>query len=329
MLVGMSHRTIIFGLSIALVAAACGGADTASNTTSRDTTTTTTAAVETTPTSQPETTTTTEVTGPTLSLSTEGWPELVNGFHYEGWAIVDGSPVTTGKFNVIDGEVVSVDGDPIDVFEVDSVDAASAIVITIEPSGDTDEIPSDTHFLAGDVVDGTADLTVAHPAALGTDFGDADGTFLLATPTDDDDSNELSGIWFLELPGPEPSLDLPTLPAGWIYEGWAIVDGIPLTSGTFLSATGEDNAAPFSGPEPGPAFPGEDYLVNAPDEITLPTDLSGGTVVISVEPSPDDDPAPFVFKPLIGVAAEDATDHESYRFELNDDPLPSGTATLG
>ena len=314
---------LLIGVTFAMIAAACSPSDTD--------------AAETTTTTQPETTTSTvRVTttteaprGPTLRLEVSGWPTLQNGFHYEGWAIVDGSPVTTGKFNVEDGNVIGLDGEPIDLLEVEAIESATAIVITIEPSGDTDEVPADTHFLAGDVANGQADLTIGHAAAIGTDLSDAAGTFLLATPTDDDDSNELSGIWFIELPGPTASLQLPELAAGWRYEGWAVIDGVPLSSGTFVLVEGPDDAALFSGPNTGPPFPGEDYLVNAPEAVTFPTDLSGATVVISVEPYPDDDPAPFVLKPLLGTAAEDATDHQSYPLDLNDAPLPTGTAIIG
>ncbi len=320
----LSKRIGLFAI-LGLVLAACSpAADSGA-----EATTTTEAAVEsTTTTTVPPTTSTPEPMVPELSLSVAGWPRLEGGFHYEGWAIVDGSPVTTGKFNVQDDSIVDLDGNAIEAFAVPGIESASAIVITIEPAGDTDDIPADTHFVAGDVVDGSADLTIAHQAALGTDFSDAAGTFLLATPTDDPEGNELSGIWFLELPGPTASLELPTLPDGWRYEGWAVIDGMPLTSGTFLSAEGADDSAPFSGPNQGPPFPGEDYVTNAPDGVTLPTDLSGGTVVISVEPYPDDSPAPFILKPLLGTAAEDATDHESYPLESNSDPLPYGTATI-
>lgn len=265
---------------------------------------------------------------PELALEVTGWPTLQGGFHYEGWAIVDGSPVTTGKFNVQAGILVDLDGQAVHVFSAVGIESATAIVITIEPAGDIDDVPASTHFLAGDVSNGMAMLTVDHAAALGTDFSTAGGTFLLATPTDDPDGNELSGIWFIELPGPTASLVLSDLAAGWRYEGWAIIDGQPLSSGTFLSGEGGDDAAPFSGPAPGPPFPGEDYVTNAPEGVTLPTDLSGGTVVISVEPFPDDDPAPFVFKPLTGTAAEKATDHVSYPLSLNSDPFPSAVATI-
>ena len=310
----------IFGLVLAACSPAADEGTEATTTTEAEATTTTT--------TTPPAPSTTEPMVPELSLDTSGWPALEGGFHYEGWAIVDGAPVTTGTFNIADGAIVGLDGNPIESFQVEGIEAASAIVITIEPAGDTDDIPSDTHFVAGDVADGAADLTIGHGAALGTDFSTASGTFLLATPTDDPEGNELSGIWFLELPGPTPSLELPALPDGWRYEGWAVIDGMPLTSGTFLTAEGADDSAPFSGPNEGPPFPGEDYVTNAPDGVTLPTDLSGQTIVISVEPYPDDSPAPFVLKPLLGTAAEDATDHASYPLDNSTEPLPSGTATI-
>ncbi len=243
-----------------------------------------------------------DMMGHTISLETAGWPEIANGAHYEGWLIIDGSPVSTGRFNVVDGAVVDLDGNAVDRFSIDGdTSAATAVVITIEPEDDSDPAPSDTHILAGDIVDGSAELTIGHPAALGTDFAAATGEFVLATPTDGDRTNdEFSGVWFLTFPGPVAGLDLPELPAGWIYEGWTVIDGIPVTTGTFLSVEGSDNAAPYSGTVRTPDFPGEDYLQNAPEGLTFPTNLSGATVVISVEPLAEDNPLPFALKPLLG-----------------------------
>ncbi|MEZ4687512.1 MAG: hypothetical protein R3B47_16035 [Bacteroidia bacterium] len=64
-----------------------------------------------------------------------------------------------------------------------------------------------------------------------------------------------------------------------------------------------DEAAPFSGSNPGPTFPGEDLLVNAPAGLSFPVDLRGKTAVISIEPSPDNSSAPFALKPLVGNIA--------------------------
>lgn len=316
-----SLSAAVLVLATGLIAAACSSGDAGD-----ETTTTTTVAPTTT--TQP-TTTTIEAMVPELTLDVTGFPTLANGVHYEAWAIIDGDPVAAGKFNVADGAIVDLDGGPISGFPVSGLDTATTIVVTIEPAGDGDAVPSDTHFVAGDVVDGSAELTIEHPAAIGSDFAGAAGTVLLATPTNGDGTDELSGIWFLALPGPTASLDLPLLPAGWKYEGWAVIDGVPVTSGTFLDVAAADDAAPFSGPEPGPPFPGEDFVVNAPEGVTLPTDLSGATIVVSVEPDPDDSPEPFVLKPLLGQAADPATDHESYELTNNAVDLPRGIASLG
>ena len=108
-----------------------------------------------------------------------------------------------------------------------------------------------------------------------------------------------------------------------------VIDGIPVSSGRFTGVAAMDLDDPFSGTEGGPPFPGEDYLNNAPAGLTFPTDLSGGTAVISVEPSPDDSSAPFTLKPLIGSIAADAIDHNTYRLFIGADDLPSGTAVIG
>ena len=49
-----------------------------------------------------------------LILNISGIDPLANGYHYEGWAIVDGAPVSTGKFNVNEnGEFVDLAGNVI------------------------------------------------------------------------------------------------------------------------------------------------------------------------------------------------------------------------
>ena len=86
----------------------------------------------------------------TLVLNLFDIQPLQNGFHYEGWAIVDGKPISTGKFNVgPGGELVSLNGSPIPhgsfATGVDLKDA-TAVIITIEPAGDNDTIRASTHY---------------------------------------------------------------------------------------------------------------------------------------------------------------------------------------
>lgn len=332
-------------LTLALVAAACGGSDEPADTEAPTPTTTAPTATEapddtmapdttaapTTTQAEPATETTTEPPGPMLVLDTTGWPELTGGALYEGWLIVDDTPISTGVFNVVDGAPVDADGETVGHFPVDdTASTATTVVITIEPPGDEDPAPADTHFLAGDLVDGGAELTIDHPAALGTDFAEASGEFVLATPTDGDrTNNEFSGVWFLTFPGPVPGLSLPNLPAGWTYEGWTVIEGIPVTTGTFLAVDQSDDAAPFSGTVRTPSFPGEDYLVDAPDGLSFPTDLSGSSVVVSVEPLTEDNSLPFVLKPLAGPVPADAElEPVAYPITTEGFAPPSGTATI-
>ncbi len=271
--------------------------------------------------------------GADLALSFQGLEPLAGGFHYEGWAILAGGPVSTGKFNVNPtGALVTLSGAAIPggSFRTDmSLDGATAIVVTIEPNGDVDQVPAATKVLAGSLAAGTASLRIAEAQALATDFSAASGSFILATPTDGPNNNEKSGLWFLR-PGtaPSASLTLPTLPAGWRYEGWAVIAGRPVTTGTFTSASGADAAAPYSGSQSAPPYPGEDFLRAAPAGLTFPTDLSGGMAVISVEPFPDDSPGPFTLKPLTGAIPANAAVMTSYAMTRNTTPFPTGTATV-
>jgi len=50
------------------------------------------------------------------------------------------------------------------------------------------------------------------------------------------------------------------------------------------------------------------------------------TLVISIEPNPDNNDAPFMFKPLM-VALSGATDHVTYEMSNMSANFPSGTAT--
>lgn len=262
-----------------------------------------------------------------LSLNITGLEDLGSDYHYEGWIIVDGSPVSAGIFNVdANGKLSEASFD----LNQAQLSKASTYVLTIEPNPDPDPAPSDVHILAGDFTNSNASLSTSHSAAIGTDFSTASGNYILATPTDGGSmTDELSGLWWLDpSAGPGPGLNLPSLPDGWIYEGWVVIDGQALTTGTFLAASGTDNAAPFSGNMAGPPFPGEDFLQNAPTGLNFPTDLSEATVVISVEPVPDNSAAPFLLKPLAGQVPANALDHTLYSVGNNAlNTNPSGTVS--
>lgn len=264
-----------------------------------------------------------------LSLSISGLEDLGSDFVYEGWIIVNAAPVSTGRFTVnSDGDLSQTSF----VMDIEVLDMATTFVLSIEPVVDSDPGPAATKILVGDFQGNSAGVTTA----IVGDFSNSKGDFILATPTDGAMTNENSGIWWLNPTSGTPvaGLDLPTLADGWVYEGWTVISGIPVSTGTFTNVAATDDNDMFSGPmalpEPNGAdgfFPGEDFLQDAPEGLVFPTDIAGGTAVISVEPFPDNSAAPFTLKPLVGGIPIDAEDHTVYMMGQNLSSLPSGTVT--
>lgn len=236
-----------------------------------------------------------------ITLNIEGLNDLGDDYKYEGWIIVDDSPVTTGVFSVnAEGDLSQTQ------FDVDKTQLANAtkFVLSIEPTVDPDPTPAATKYLVGDFSGSSATLSTAIIA----DFSAVAGKYVLATPSDNSTNtmNNESGIWFMMPEEPATAgLTLPALAAGWKYEGWIVSDGTPITTGTFSTVDIADDAAPYSGAEGTPGFPGEDFLENDPAGVTFPLDLRGKTAVISVEPYPDNSAAPFTLKPLVGTVGQD------------------------
>ncbi|NOX64030.1 MAG: hypothetical protein GXP42_19155 [Chloroflexi bacterium] len=248
-----------------------------------------------------------------LTLSFEGLPDLGEGWVYEGWIIVDGEPLATGVFTVDEKGMLSVTE-----FEVDAhaLKKADAFVLTIEPSPDPDPAPSAIHIIGGDFVGDTAQLTVDHPLALGVNFDDVKVSYILGAPSSATPSADYKkGIWW-------PGLDLPTLPAGWIYEGWVVGPDGPISTGRFARGDmrDSDGDGPAAGPKSGPSFPGQDF-------IDPPIDLTTGyAAVITIEPEPDTSPAPFALKPFFDETIEDVGDHGSQEMETQTERFPTGAA---
>jgi len=261
-----------------------------------------------------------------LEINLSGLQDLGANYVYEGWIIVDGAPVTTGVFTVNSDKVLSKTNFTVDAIELAK---ATAFVLSVEPKNDTDPAPSETKLLSGAFDATTAMVSVNDQVG---DFTNAAGTFFLRTPTDEADGmnngNDENGIWF-GTPGapPVPNFKLPSLNNGWRYEGWVVVNGVPITTGQFADASAQmaDLAGLFSGPNPGPPVPGEDFFKNAPTGVTFPLDVRGKTVVISVEPYPDNSPKPFLLKPLVGTSGQE-TAPATHNLAPNLASLPTGWA---
>ncbi|TKG92912.1 anti-sigma factor [Puteibacter caeruleilacunae] len=263
-----------------------------------------------------------------LNLNISGLENLGPDYVYEGWIIVNGAALSSGKFVVNDNGELSHTSF---IIQQELLESTSAFVLTIEPYPDNDPGPSSVHILGGDISGNSGSLSVSHGAALGSDFADAMGKYILATPTNGAGTDENSGVWFLDISSGSPAagLDLPTLPDGWQYEGWVVVDGQPVTTGKFTMVDTADDADPFSGDQPGPSFPGEDFLMDAPVGLNFPLDLSGAKVVISIEPMPDNSEAPFLLKPLLGDVPANAADHTVYMMDnISGDTNPQGSVSI-
>lgn len=249
------------------------------------------------------------------------FPSLASG-HYEGWAIYGDEKVSTGTFGAGDDLTFAVDRNLLQ---------ADAVAVTIEPDDDRDPGPSGIVYLAGAVDGPTPDLSF--PVSFPSDLS---GTYILATPTNGPDSHETAGVWFIDpRGGPSPGLAaLPDLPAGWTYEGWAVTQGKPISTGRFDDPAAPDDFDGHSGPRGAPPLPGEDLLQNAPSGVSFPADLADGTsaIVVSVEPDLDGTdptgPAPFAVKPLVGHVSAGLDDHSPAGLSANLGTVPEGSATI-
>lgn len=255
-----------------------------------------------------------------VTFALEGLPALEEGY-YEGWAIYGEEKVSTGVFAAAEEELsFAIDAD---------LSMTERVAITIEPDDEMGGEPSGIVVLAGEVEDGSAELSFP------TAFEDVAGSYILATPTAPLVGGE-SGVWFLE-PGEETSasLSLPELTGGWIYEGWVVHEGVPISTGRFSDPAGADGSGIHEGRGDGPPFPGEDLITNEPDDdLLFPSDLTDGetAIAITVEPALDGTdptgPAPYPIKPLEGAVPADAEPMTSYELEATGMALPSGTATI-
>lgn len=266
-----------------------------------------------------------------VRLDLENLAPLEDGFTYQAFARIGGQTFPTEKFNVTEnGSFVNAAGQFIQnalTFDVDVSDA-SLIFVTIEEKRDASEEPSTTVVFAGDVSGSVAMLSHSHPQALGTSLDGQSGSFMLMSHVTGAQSTDVSGLWFVEGSKESPSagLSLPTLPAGWRYEGWIEVGGTLISTGAFRANDAADSARPYSNSDT-PRFPGEDFQENAPDGVVFPLNPAGGTVYVSVEPFPDDTVNPYGFFVLSGAIPASPSAETVYPLSSGL-VAPTGTATL-
>lgn len=197
----------------------------------------------------------------------------------------------------------------------------------------TNGVSNAIEFLSGSINGDRAPLVFQ-----GLNPGDAKGQYMLGTPTDGNDNiNERSGVWFGKYQSNDATLVLPSPRRGWVYEGWAVVDGNPLTTGRFTSPVLGDRFSGFSDTKANaPRIPGEDFLLHPPVEVfpglSFPVDLAGQIIRISLEPDLDGlDPtgqSPFGVTLLEAEVPNRAAPHELHELKPLADTFPKATVVL-
>jgi hypothetical protein len=286
-----------------------------------------------------------EATGPSgsssITLTLNGLEPLSGGLNYQAWAVVGteanpwGYPLVL--FNIDEeGQMVDPVADTLVSGPFHAALEPSSIRgfgISLEVTEKLLSYSSSTFILGGELLQGVAELSTEPWPAFGLSLVTAGGEFILSTPTDSDPENELSGIWFLD-PSASPAtpgLNLPEAPIGWEYEAWVVLDDQPLSMGKFLDPAGPDSDNPYSGSSAAPPLPGEDFLTGAPAGITFPLDLSGRTVLVTLEPRGDWDvepEVPFFLRILEGEVPAEGAPQTLYSLTSLTDQLPTGTATV-
>jgi len=278
----------------------------------------------------------------TVTLALHGLQPLPGTLNYQAW-LVSGTSTSFYGYPLVlfnmdeDGRMVDPVADTIlaGPFQAGlDADAVMGIVVSLELSDQLLAYSSYTFILSGQMeVGGSVELSTDEWLAFEDSFSDVAGGFILASPTDEDPEDELSGIWFMD-PSTDPvgpGLLLPDAPEGWGYESWVVLDGQTLSMGKFAYPDVADSANTYSGGLSAPSFPGEDFLTSAPAGLTFPTDLSGASIFVTLEPWAEwdaDAEAPFFLRILEAQIPNEAAYQTLYDMLSLTDQFPTGTATV-
>lgn len=243
-------------------------------------------------------------TGPTLSnnkLAPDFYnmESLPSGWLYQVWARKDNVWRAGPAFNLnADAEMVDAQGVRIsDTITFASLDLTTcdSLRVTLQQNVATGSSTAGLTFLEGVIQGRVPELSSSLKDTTAGWFV----FYIYTTPTDDIDTDEMSGVWFTNIDHTAPGLDpLPALPDGWIYEGWAHHGGDYLSTGRFSENTGSDNSCQYydCGATSAPNFPGEDFLINAPAGLDFPFDFAvSDTIMVSMEPEND----PYLSRPCL------------------------------
>jgi hypothetical protein len=213
-----------------------------------------------------------------------------------------------------------------------SLQRAELFYLTIERksvANDSALLPSPQKILSGSFSYSSSNLSIGENTG---NFDNIDGFFNLTTPTNGVNTDELSGLWFVDSLSASPVSGLKKLPelyGGWIYEGWIEINGQLVSTGRFSDTKKADLFSGYSGSSAGFNFPGEDLLNNAPSGLTFPTNLSNAKVYVSIEynDGKTNGSTPFIVV-LEGSIPAAAQSNVSYNLNRSNKALTSGYSLM-
>jgi hypothetical protein len=224
-----------------------------------------------------------------VSQTFDGLPSLADGYAYEAWIAVGGTPVSAGQFTIDD------DGEPVahgDTPANQDFAGATSVTITIVGPSETASAVA-RPVLGGVFVDGEARLTTGSLSGLRPDAEGVDGLYTLG-----------------EGGGAVLTFRLTRLPPGWVYEAWLVRGDEPTSLGRF----GEGHLG--------------DETLGQHRIASEGLDLRGGTLLLTAEPHPDDSPTPFPIHVLEGRVRASADADVQYQLLAATLDPPTGVATL-
>ena len=299
---------------------------------------------------------TNEVYGPSdqvtqVELNINGLQDMGDSCWYEGWVIWgdnnenlqsigvfqangngDLSPrafdINMGTMQQVQKFLITIELDDVPGYQVTANVTADTVTY------DSVAGPSEYHLMAGVFRGNTTVLNIGNLVTFENDYASATGTYMLDTPTDSNRTNPKSGIWFVNLKSssiPIQGLQIPEVSGGWNYNGHINIGGTVVATGKFENPAAADDENPYRDVT-GVAypFPGEDFLLNAPDGLTFPVDLSGAEVTIYLNPPyPAGKNTPFQpIEILQATVPGNAVSHTIYQLSNAANNVPYGTAFM-
>jgi hypothetical protein len=260
--------------------------------------------------------------GTQITINLQNLPAIGDTVSYVVWLEGLNAPVKIGVLDNITSQSVSKTFTPL----LANLKNSNTVLITIQSANDT--VPGSARILAGTIQANSGTLNIANASATGAALDSAAGNYTLFTPTDTLNTQQRSGIWFVNYNGgniQQGLFNLPELSEGWKYAGRIEISGIVLTTGKFTEPDASDEQAPYSGTHMQIGFPGEDFLNNPPAGVTFPLDLAGARVSIVVVPNNNVSSQGFTV--MSADIPADAAPFTTYGMNLNS-VFPMGNFTI-